>query len=384
MVLNNSHPDLVIVGSGLFGLTIAELVSRKLSKRVMVIEKRSHIGGNSWSEEDPETGIEIHKYGSHLFHTSNTQVWNYVNKFSEFSNYQHKVWAVHKNRNYSLPINLSTLRDFFGCNFSPEEAQNFFEKCQKKNSSKRENFEEEVISQIGVELYEAFYLGYTRKQWQTEPKLLPKELGKRLAIRSNLNTRYFSDTYEGLPTLGYSGLISNMSANPLIEIIRNTEYSEVSDQINPNILTIYTGAIDAYFGYTHGSLGWRTLDFEQETHDVADFQGTSVVNYPDLDVPYTRIHEFKHLHPERKYSTQKTVIYKEFSRFSENGDEPFYPINTEADRIKLKLYRQEAKNSPNIIFGGRLGSYKYLDMDMAIASAISCFNNNVVGRLGKL
>jgi len=375
--------DLIVIGAGFYGLTIARLAAEKLNLNVLVMEKRDHIGGNAWSEVDETTGIEVHKYGTHIFHSSNQNVWNFVTQFSEFNNYQHTVWTVHNGKKYSLPINLSTINSFYNKNFSPFEAETFISSLGKSKQPPK-NFEEKIISKIGQDLYEAFYKGYTQKQWETDPDKLPSELASRLPIRFNYNSRYFKDIFEGIPKLGYYGLLNSLSNHPLINIKLNLDFFEVQKEINPNILKVYTGPIDKYFNYALGALGWRTLDFEYEWHQINDFQGSAVVNYSDKDIPYTRIHEFKHLAPEKYNESLGTVISREFSRFAEKSDDPYYPINSPKDRVNYESYRELAKNEKNLIFGGRLGTYKYLDMDMAIASAISCFNNEILSHFGKI
>ena len=375
------NPQIIIVGSGLFGLTIAEQIATKLNLEVLIVEKREHIGGNAWSEIHPESGIEVHKYGSHLFHTSHEEVWKYVNQFTEFNNYQHHVWTKHKNEVFSLPINLATMSQFYQQFLNPEEA---FEKIANEvkaiDSNGDSNFESLAMATIGKPLYEAFIKGYTQKQWQVEPSSLPGEIFSRLPIRYNFNNRYFSDKYEGLPLHGYHNFLPKIIDNNLIKIETSTDYFANRDRFESADLTIYTGAIDKYFDYRHGLLGWRTLDFEIDYLKVEDFQGTSVMNYADLEVPFTRIHEFQHLHPERIKKESGTVIMREFSRKSGVDDEPYYPINSLQDRSSLLKYREDALKLPNVIFGGRLGTYKYLDMHMAIASALQVFDTQIKAR----
>ncbi|AHH99118.1 UDP-galactopyranose mutase [Kutzneria viridogrisea] len=375
--------DLVIVGSGFFGLTVAERAATQLNKRVLVLDRRGHIGGNAYSEAEPETGIEVHRYGAHLFHTSNKRVWDYVNQFTDFTDYQHRVFTIYQGRVYSLPINMATICEFTGSYLTPDEARAWVaEQASEIDSQDAKNFEEKGISLIGRPLYEAFFGGYTAKQWQTDPKELPTATFSRLPVRYNFNNRYFNDTYEGLPVDGYTAWLEKMADHPNIEVRLNTDYFDVRDEIPAATPTVYTGPLDRYFDYSQGWLGWRTLDFEQEVlHTTGDFQGTPVMNYADQDVPYTRIHEFRHFHPERtNYPSDKTVIVREFSRAADKDDEPYYPINTPEDRAKLESYRELAKaeaKSNNVLFGGRLGTYKYLDMHMAIGSALSMFDNKI-------
>ncbi|WP_167096682.1 UDP-galactopyranose mutase [Mycobacterium sp. DL592] len=375
-------PDLFVVGSGFFGLTIAERAATQLGKRVLVVERRSHIGGNAYSEPEPQTGIEIHKYGAHLFHTSNTRVWDYVRQFTDFTGYQHRVFAMHNGQAYQFPMGLGLVAQFFGRYYSPAEARALIaEQSAEIDTADAQNLEEKAISLIGRPLYEAFVRDYTAKQWQTDPKDLPAANITRLPVRYTFDNRYFNDTYEGLPVDGYTKWLENMAADERIEVRTDTDWFDVRAELraaNPDAPVVYTGPLDRYFDYTEGRLGWRTLDFEVEVLPTGDFQGTPVMNYNDLDVPYTRIHEFRHFHPERQYPTDKTVIMREYSRFADADDEPYYPINTESDRALLAAYRARAKEetaSAKVLFGGRLGTYQYLDMHMAIASALSMYDN---------
>ena len=372
-------PPVVVVGSGFFGLTIAERIAEELGLEVLVLERRSHIGGNANSRINSETGIEYHEYGSHLFHTSNVKVWDYVNRFAQFSDYRHTVWTKHNKEIYSLPFNLSTINHFFRQSFSPDEARAFI-RNQASEVTNPLNFEDKAISLVGVDLYEAFIKGYTQKQWQTDPKLLDANIISRIPVRFDYNNRYFSDTWEGLPLNGYSDLFQKMIQNSKIKIDINIDFKTVKEKIPNTSLIIYSGALDEYYNYVYGMLKWRTIDFDYEIIDANDFQGTSVMNYADLNVNFTRIHEFKHLHPERNYKTDKTLIAKEFSRFATPEDEPYYPVNTASDRETLLKYRELSLKDRNIIFGGRLGSYQYLDMHMAIASAMNVYENQILPR----
>jgi len=373
------NTDLVVVGSGFFGLTIAERCASDLGLRVLVVERRHHIGGNAYSEPEPETGIEIHRYGAHLFHTSNARVWEYASRFTAFTGYQHRVFTIYKGRVYPLPINLGTICEYFGAAMSPDEARALIaEQAAEVPAGQAANLEQKAVSLIGRPLYEAFIRGYTFKQWQTDPADLPAEIITRLPVRYTFNNRYFSDTYEGLPAGGYTAWLERMADHPNIEVRLDTDFAALRADAAGSVPVVYTGALDAYFNYAAGELGWRTLDFELEVLATGDFQGTPVMNYADTDVPFTRIHEFRHFHPERDwYPEDKTVIMREFSRFASRGDEPYYPINTAADRERLLAYRDLAAREPGVLFGGRLGTYKYLDMHMAIGSALSMFDNRL-------
>ena len=374
-----------VVGSGFYGLTMAFLISERFKVEVEVLERRNHIGGNAHSYLDQKSGIEIHKYGSHLFHTSNLKVWKFINQFSNFNSYKHVVWADHDNRIFSLPINLATINAYLQTNLNPDAAREWLRSQTEVTDLevRSTNLEDKAIKLVGRTLYEAFIRGYTKKQWQTDPRLLPEDIVTRLPVRLNYNNSYFDDEFQGLPIKGYFGIFREMVASQNIKISIDTDFFEVRDRHQNRDLLIYTGPIDRYFNFMYGRLGWRTLDFEFEHLPIVDFQGCSVINYSDEHIPYTRIHEFKHLHPERRkiYEASRTVIAKEFSRLAGNDDEPYYPINTPSDRSALKLYRSSMAQEKNVIFGGRLGTYKYLDMHMAIASAISDFENSVVGRL---
>jgi UDP-galactopyranose mutase len=371
--------DLVVVGSGFFGLTIAERCASDLGRRVLVVERRDHIGGNAYSAPEPVTGIEVHRYGAHLFHTSNARVFDYANRFTAFTGYQHRVFTAYKGRVYPMPINLGTICEYFGRMMSPDEARALVaEQSAEVAAGTAANLEEKAISLIGRPLYEAFIRGYTSKQWQTDPVDLPAEIIARLPVRYTFDNRYFSDTYQGLPVDGYTAWLTRMADNPNIEVQLSTEFADLRASVVGQVPVVYTGPLDAYFDFAAGDLGWRTLDFEQEVLPTGDFQGTSVMNYADEDVPYTRIHEFRHFHPERTwYPDDKTVIMREYSRFAGRDDEPYYPINTAEDRARLLTYRDLADAERGVLFGGRLGTYQYLDMHMAIGAALSMYDNRL-------
>ncbi|MGO1569226.1 MAG: UDP-galactopyranose mutase, partial [Brachybacterium sp.] len=379
-----STPDLLIVGSGLFGLTIAERAAVEHGAKVTIIDRRPHVGGNAYSEADEQTGIEVHKYGAHLFHTSNPRVWDYVNRFTEFTGYQHKVYTNHQGVVYPMPINLGTVNQFFQSAYTPDEARELIaEQAGEFAGKDPENLNDKGISLIGRPLYEAFIKNYTGKQWQTDPKDLPASIISRLPVRYTYNNRYFNDTYEGLPKQGYTAWLERMADHPNIDVQLDTDYFDTSQPLNKdatrgNIPVVYTGPVDRYFDFELGELGWRTIDLETEHLDVGDFQGTSVMNYADSEVPYTRIIEPRHFHPERDYYPKdRTVIQREYSRFAESGDEPYYPINSSSDRERLLAYRELADSEPRTLFGGRLGTYQYLDMHMAIGSALSMADNKL-------
>ncbi|WP_270258139.1 UDP-galactopyranose mutase [Kocuria marina] len=377
------NTDLVVVGSGLFGLTVAERAAREMGLKVTMIDRRSHLGGNAYSENEERTGIEVHRYGAHLFHTSNERVWEYVNRFTAFTNYVHRVYTRHKGEVFPMPINLGTINQFFRAAYSPGEARDLIrEQAGELAGTDPQNLNDKGIQLIGRPLYEAFIKHYTGKQWQTDPKDLPASIISRLPVRYTYDNRYFNDTHEGLPVDGYTAWLERMADHPNIDVRLETDFFDDSQEFSKSnvvgqVPVVYTGPVDRYFDYAQGDLSWRTIDLEEEVLDIEDFQGTSVMNYPDEDVPFTRIHEFRHFHPERDYTKDATVIMREFSRFAEKGDEPYYPVNTQADREKLLAYRDLAKEESSVLFGGRLGTYKYLDMHMAIGSALSMVDNKI-------
>lgn len=382
------NADLVVVGSGFFGLTVAERIAEEFGRKVLVIDRRSHIGGNAFSEAEKTTGIEVHRYGAHLFHTSNERVWDYVNRFTAFTDYVHRVYTTHKGEVYPMPINLGTINQFFRSAYGPEAARELIkEQSAELGGKKPENLDEQGVSLIGRPLYEAFIRDYTAKQWQTAPTELPASIISRLPVRYTYDNRYFNDTYEGLPVDGYTRWIERMADHPNIEVQLGVDFFDESQPVSRgnvlgNVPVVYTGPVDRYFDYAEGELSWRTLDFEEEVLLTGDFQGTPVMNYADADVPYTRIHEFRHFHPERDYPTDKTVVMREYSRFATREDEPYYPVNTAEDRERLLKYRDLAAAEKNVLFGGRLGTYKYLDMHMAIGAALSMVDNKLAPHFG--
>lgn len=378
--------DVLVVGSGFYGLTVAERLAHELNLRVQVIDRRDHIGGNAYTSADAATGIEVHRYGAHLFHTSNPRVWDYVTRFTSFTHYQHRVYTTFGGEVFPMPINLGTINQYLRSALTPTQAQAWVAEQAAQITAEPQNLEEKAISLVGRPLYEAFIQGYTAKQWQTDPRELDAGIISRLPVRYTYNNRYFSDKHEGLPVDGYTAWLERMADDDRIDVRLNTDFFDPSQPWNQrdcvgSLPIVYTGPVDHYFDHVHGSLSWRTLDFETEVLEVEDFQGTSVMNYADESVPYTRIHEFRHFHPERDYTRDGTVIMREFSRFANQHDEPYYPINTSADREKLLAYRDLAQNEPDVLFGGRLGTYKYLDMHMAIGSALSAYENKLKPRL---
>ena len=366
--------DVLVVGAGLWGCIVARELA-EAGYRVLVLESRDLPGGNARSAIDPETGIECHCYGAHIFHTSDEEVWSYINRCASFTDYRHRVLTEYQGKVYSMPLGLTLINAFYGKNLKPSEVADFIAEEVKKAGLTGEpaNLEEQAISLIGRPLYEAFIKGYTQKQWNTDPKDLPAFIIRRLPVRSNYNTDYFNDTYQGVPLKGYFAIFEALLDHPSIQVRYNTDYLAVRDTFAADLPIFYSGPIDALFDYKHGALPWRGLKFEWETKPVNDWQGTTVMNYADADIPYTRIHEFKHFHPERKevFASDQTIICREYPADWKLGDEPYYPVNAESSAALLAKYREEAAACPNIVIGGRLGEYCYYDMDKVIARALA-------------
>ncbi len=395
------QPDVLVVGAGIFGLTVAERLATQQGKRVLVVDKRDHIGGNAYSEFDTETGIECHKYGAHLFHTSDETVWRYVNQFTKFTSYVHHVYAMYQRKDaerpevFPMPVNLGTINQFFRSNYTPDEARELIARQAKNNPAAKENRQpanlaEQGISLIGEPLFNAFIKNYTAKQWQTPAEELSPDIIKRLPVRYTYNNRYFKDTHEGLPQDGYEAWFQRMvesgnRSRGSVTVKLKTDYfkdANIKRLRDDGVTTIYTGPIDQFYDYQFGELSWRSLKLDKEVVNVHDFQGCPVMNYNDLEPKFTRIHEFKHFHPERADDVvkwpgyapdyNKTVIVREYSKAWQQGDEPYYPINTAKDKAKLAKYQglARADKSKQIYFGGRLGEYAYYDMDKSFASAL--------------
>jgi len=367
----------VVVGSGFSGAVIAERIASQLGQKVLVIEKRDHIGGNCYSEVDSATGIEYHRYGTHIFHTSNERVWNYIRRFTSLNTYRHQVLSCHKGHNYQFPINLETINQFYRVNLRPYEVDDFMDTIRDKSIQCPANFEEQALALLGRDLYEAFFRSYTIKQWQADPRQLPASIFNRIPVRKNYDESYFSDTWQGIPEAGYTAIFSSLLADRKITVLLNTDYFALKDRLDPDACVIYSGPIDRLFGYKYGKLSWRTLRFEKETIDTDDFQGNAVINFPDPDIPYTRIHEPRHLHPERRYQTKNTILFREYS-LADEGDEPYYPIPSTENQRLLALYRREAAQQPNLFITGRLGDYKYYDMHQTIDRALDIFETGIL------
>lgn len=361
--------DYLIVGSGLYGAVFAQ-EAKKAGKTVLVIDRRSHIAGNVYTEETE--GINVHKYGAHIFHTNNKKVWEYVNKFAEFNRFTNSPVANYKGELYSLPFNMYTFNKMWGV-VTPEEAVLKIEEQRKEIKGEPKNLEEQAISLVGRDIYEKLIKGYTEKQWGRDCKELPPFIIKRLPVRLTFNNNYFNALYQGIPIGGYTKMVENMldgtEVRLNIDYLENkTEFDGMAEKI------IYTGAIDAYFGYKLGCLEYRSVRFENETLNIPNFQGNAAVNYTDRETPWTRIIEHKWFEfgkDKNGNDIPKTVISREYSSEWKLGDEPYYPVNDEKNSSLYAEYRKLAEQEKNIIFGGRLGEYKYYDMDAVIASALA-------------
>ena len=354
----------LIVGAGFFGATVAHQL-HEAGHDVMVIERREHLAGNAYTRWDDEAKCHVHVYGAHLFHTSNTEVWAFVNKFGTFNNYRHRVKARAAGNLHSFPINLMTINQVFGAD-TPETARRAIERDCVAYMGEPKNMEEWCLKNIGKTLYELFIEGYTCKQWNEFPRNLPASIIKRLPVRYTYNDDYFEDRYQGIPMDGYTMLIRNMLRG--VKIALGVDFKQERDRwLVENDAVVYTGGIDEFFNYTHGRLGYRSLRFEHEMMPSPDFQGTSVVNLCDYDTPATRIIEHKHF---TSAVSDRTLITYEYPV---REGEAFYPVPTPANEELLDIYRALAKEHfPTVVFGGRLGEYRYLDMHQVVASALAC------------
>ena len=348
--------DVIVVGAGIWGCTVARCLAEK-GRKVLVLERRSAVGGNVRCETDPANGIEVHVYGSHIFHTHLDDVWRFVRRFVEFNGYQHKVLARYKGKTYFLPLGLTLVNKFFGVELSPAELPAFMA-------------DEARMTQ----LFDAFFRGYTSKQWGKPPEEIDPSIIKRVPVRATYDVNYYNDYNQGIPLTGYNSLFERLLDHPNITVECNREFNLDAHRASPlaGKPICYSGPIDRLFGYRFGELPWRSLAFERETLDMADFQGTSVMNYTEADVPYTRIHEFKHYHPEDKETMARaqTVIMREYPRAWKSGDEPYYPVNSPESQALLERYRAEVAKIPRLIVGGRLGEYRYYDMDQSVGKAL--------------
>lgn len=367
--------DYLVVGSGLFGSVFARQAA-DAGKKVLVIDKRPNIAGNVYTEK--VEGINFHKYGAHIFHTNNTEVWNYVNRFATFNRFTNSPVANYKGELYSMPFNMYTFNKMWGV-VIPEEAAAKIEEQKKEITGEPQNLEEQAISLVGRDIYEKLVKGYTEKQWGRDCKELPAFIIKRLPVRLTFDNNYFNALYQGIPIGGYTKLVENLLEG--IEVRLNEDYLE--DKAKWNAMAekvVYTGAIDAYFDYALGNLEYRSVRFENEILDVPNFQGNAAVNYTDKETPWTRIIEHKWFEfgkDENGNDLPKTIISKEYSSEWKPGDEPYYPVNDKKNGELYQKYKALAEKEENIIFGGRLGEYKYYDMDAVIASALECARNQM-------
>ena len=361
--------DYLIVGSGLFGATFANL-AHKDGKKVLVIDKRSHIGGNVYTENIE--GIEVHKYGAHIFHTDYKDVWDYVNSFVEFNRYTNSPIARIGNEIYNMPFNMNTFSKIWDDVFTPEDALRHIEEERKEIVGEPKNLEEQAISLVGRTIYEKLVKGYTEKQWNRDCKELPAFIIKRLPVRLIYDNNYFNDRYQGIPILGYTKLVSEMLKG--IEVRLNTNYFDNVDEYKKLAKTIvYTGPIDEYFNYSLGSLSWRSLRFDTKVLDIPNYQGNAVVNYTGREVDYTRVIEHKHFVFDS--TSPKTVVTYEYPADYKEDMEKYYTVNDDVNNELANKYRELASKEENVIFGGRLAEYKYYDMDDVIKSAFSIYND---------
>jgi len=357
-------PHFLVVGAGFSGATLA----RQLAERgfgCLVIESRTHIAGNCHTTRDEQTNVMEHVYGPHIFNTSNQAVWDYVRKFGEFMPFTNRVKASTSRGIFSLPINLYTINQFFGVKLSPKEAAAFIAGKADTSIKDPQNFEEQALKFIGRELYEAFFYGYTKKQWGCEPTELPASILKRLPVRFNYDDNYYNSTYQGIPRDGYTEIIRRILDHRAIEVRLNTAWEPAMAEEFVHVF--FTGPIDAFFGHKHGRLGYRTVFWEKQTH-TGDFQGNAVINYTEAIDPYTRIHEHKHFAPWETH--EKTTVFTEFSKETGDEDIPYYPKRLASDKAVLGKYRQEAEATSGISFLGRLATYRYMDMHHVIGEAL--------------
>lgn len=356
----------LIIGAGFSGAVLAEQLSKDIDSQILVLDERNHIGGNCYTKRDKETNVMVHVYGPHIFNTDNKEVWDYIQQFCEMIPFVNRVKSVYKGNVYSLPINLHTINQFFGKTLNPAEAKVFIDSVADATITEPQNFEEQAMRFIGKDLYNAFFYGYTKKQWGCEPSELPASILKRLPIRFNYNDNYYANPYQGIPKDGYTAIFDKMLNAPNIEVKLNTKFDSKWDLSEYDHI-FYTGPIDAFFEYKFGRLSYRTVHFEKGISE-GDYQGNAVINYADPEVPYTRIHEHKHFTPWESH--ENTVYFKEYSKETEENDVPYYPKRLREDMEKLELYQSEVEKLENITFLGRLATYRYMDMHHVIAEAL--------------
>ena len=356
----------IIVGAGLSGAVVARVLAEG-GIPSLVLDERKHVAGNCHTEVDGETNILVHRYGPHIFHTDNDEVWDFVNRFARFKPYVNRVKAMVRGRVYSMPINLHTINQFFDKALSPDEAEAFIAKGAEAIAEPA-NFEEQALSMVGRDLYEGFFRGYTLKQWGVDPTALPASILKRLPLRFTYDDNYFNHRHQGMPEDGYTAMVAAILDHPGIELRLGETFAGASEDAPEHVF--FSGPLDQYFGFSAGHLGYRTLDFEELRSDD-DFQGVAVMNYCDEDVPWTRISDHKYFSPWRLQDTQGSVVYREYSRAWSTGDTRYYPIRLVDDRALLQRYAAMAQSAKGVTFLGRLGTYRYLDMDVTIAEALT-------------
>ena len=362
----------LVVGAGLSGAVLARELASRLDCTVTIFDERSHIAGNCHTQRDAQSGVMLHAYGPHIFNTDREDVWNYVNRFAEFRPFVNRVKAATKRGVFSLPINLHTINQFFGRSFNPTEARQFIASLGDKGIGEPANFEEQALKFLGREIYETFFYGYTKKQWGCEPSALPASILKRLPVRFNYDDNYYDVPFQGIPMEGYTGMINRILDYERISVHLDTRYERQSDRNFDHIF--YSGALDAFFGHQLGRLSYRTVVFER-IDASGDYQGNAVINYPEMDVPHTRIHEHKHFTPWEEHD--KTVAFREFSKETSPTDIPYYPKRLADDMGILRAYRAMAEKEDGVSFLGRLGTYRYLDMDQVIAESLDFANRFV-------
>ena len=358
---------ILIIGAGFSGAVIARELA-EAGHVVEVIDGRNHVSGNCHTERDTETGVMVHVYGPHIFHTDNERVWNYVQRFGRFMPYVNRVKTIAKGKVYSLPVNLHTINQFFNVALRPDEARALIQEKADHEITEPKSFEEQALKFVGNELYEAFFKGYTLKQWGTDPQNLPASILKRLPLRFNYDDNYFNHKYQGMPEHGYTEIVQAMLDHPGISVTLGQKLTRDEVRARSDVSHVfYSGPIDAWFDFANGRLGYRTLDFERGEAE-GDYQGGAVVNYGDQEVPFTRISEHKHFSPWETH--ESTVYFKEYSRACGEQDIPYYPIRLVEEKNMLSEYIDLAKQELNITFVGRLGTYRYLDMDVTIKEAL--------------
>lgn len=362
-----SPKDILVVGAGLSGAVIARTLA-EAGHRTRVHDVRDHVAGNCHTARCPDTGVLVHHYGPHIFHTDDTDVWEYVNRFEEFLPYKNRVKTTSQGQVFSLPVNLHTINQFYNTTFGPDEARAFIDTLTVGSDAEAKSFEDQALRLVGPDLYEAFFKGYTLKQWGLDPKILPASIFSRLPLRFSYNDDYFAHRYQAMPKNGYTAMVERILDHPGITVSLNSPVSRADAQTGDYAHVFYSGPLDSWFDHASGRLGYRTLDFERFTHE-GDYQGCAVMNYGDADVAHTRITEHKHFAPWEEHA--QSVLYRETSRACGPDDTPYYPIRLVDDKSQLSHYMNLAQAETGVTFVGRLGTYRYLDMDVTIREALT-------------